>query len=646
MAAITKTFHDHIRLSNIDGHGIKQILYPETTSDDIIMPDGNKLTTYLTEMTDDIEFVKPTSTATAKGIKFVDPENSDFYGIIQNSSNLWIGASETASYHHNGFTHISSGWKTIDGVFTPNESVFIAVPKDTDNDGIPDNADNYNILHVGNYSKYAIPLTGSLEVTGSIGMASTSKGYMLHDGKQQYPGLFNNADNLWIGAASKNSYHHYGMTLISAGWHTTADKYEASTQATDGSMMVLDKDYSSSETARTITVRIGYKSQKFTLPANKRGVAIDTVKVGLPTAYYGDWVIKTDAKTGVESNETLYVSLPEYDPASPDAPTTAINRAILHTGNSGLYNLNFSRGRGITAIDSSDNMYYAFCDNGTNLWIGAHATTSRHHIGKTYISSGWELGTGISDPSVSNRSIYISVPDVSSSIIYPDEQSGGKNYEVIHSGIINEYLENNIGYGLSSTDQMITTYKSINSTDHVDIGTDIDLKDVGLIKNSGSNFWIGCNKAESYHHYGQVLISSGWRYRDLDTDAEVSIADALTYHGDILGANYRLWSKKFTDSGSMTIGKDAYLVPYESVKISVPKYRFDSSYAPSYKDGTDGSTYHYSESDDVFYGDYDNPMIPNDCDNYDVLHKGNFQSWFLSFCSSHASQIKSALGIS
>lgn len=639
MAAITKTFHDHIRLSNIDGHGIKQILYPETTSDDIIMPDGKKLTKYLTEMTDDIEFVKPASTATAKGIKFVDPENNDFYGIIQNSSNLWIGATETASYHHNGFTHISSGWKTIDGVFTPNESVFIAVPKDTDNDGIPDNADNYNILHVGNYSKYAIPLAGSLEVTGSIGMASTSKGYLLHDGKQQYPGLFNNGDNLWIGAASKNSYHHYGMTLISAGWHATTYKYEASAQATDGSMMVLDKDYSSSESARTIGFIADGRYQRFTLPANKRGVAIDTVKVGLPTAYYGDWVVKTDEQTGVESNETLYVSLPEYDPASPDAPTTAINRAILHTGNSGFYNLNFTRGRGITAMDSSDNMYYAFCDNGTNLWIGAHATTSRHHVGKTYISSGWEFDSTLHSNSVPYRSIYISVPNVSTLISDSAEQSGGKNYEVIHSGIINEYLENNIGYGLSSTDQMITTYKNINSTDYVPLDgawdTNNKVKDVGLIKNSGANFWIGCDKAESYHHYGQVLISTGWRYKELLSDADVNITDALD------STDYQdLWNAKFSPSGAY-FSNAAYLAPYETIKISVPKYDPSSSFAGegTYQTETEGSSTYYR-------GVSQYPMVPNNCDNYDALHKGNFQSWFLSFCSSHASQIKSALGIS
>lgn len=650
MAAITKTFHDHIRLSNIDGHGIKQILYPETTSDDIIMPDGNKLTTYLSSMTDDITFAKPASIPTAKGIMFIDTNNEEYPGLLQNSSNLWIGARTTVGYHHKGKVYISAGWDSgTGGAFTTNDSINIVVPRDTDNDGLPDNGTAYKVLHEGNYSNYAIPLTGSLNVSGNIGMNATSKGYLLHDGRQQYPAIYNNGDNLWIGASSRDSYHHYGMTLISAGWHPSADKYAASSQSVSNSMMVLDKDYASSSSARTIRIKIGYKYQNFTLPANKKGVAIDTVKVGLPNAYYGDWVIKTNEQTGVEANETLYVSLPEYDPASPDVPTTAVNYPILHSGNSGLYNLNFDTGRAITTVDSTNNRYDLICDNGTNLWIGAHSGSARHHVGKTFISSGWDGGfdpEGASHDPTSYRSIYVSVPDVSG-YPTPDSQQGGTNYEVIHAGIINEYLENSVGYGLSSTDQMISTYKSINSTDHVDIGSDIDLKDVGLIKNSGSNFWIGCNKAESYHHYGQVLISSGWRYRDLETDAEVSIADALYQHttpGE-LGGTYLLWSKKFDNSGGVSTYNHAYLAPYESVKISVPKYRFDSSYARSYKDGTAG-TYYYDDVDDVFRGDNDNPMIPNDCDNYDILHKGNFQSWFLSFCSSHASQIKSALGIS
>ena len=141
-----------------------------------------------------------------------------------------------------------------------------------------------------------------------------------------------------------------------------------------------------------------------------------------------------------------------------------------------------------------------------------------------------------------------------------------------------------------------------------------------------------------------MLISSGWRYRDLKTDAEVSIADALYQHTspDEYGGTYLLWSKKFDNSGSVSTYNHAYLAPYESVKISVPKYRFNSSYAPSYKDGKSG-TYYYDEDDDVFRGNNDNHMIPNDCDNYDILHKGNFQSWYLTFCSSHASQIMSAL---
>ena len=833
MATITKTFHDHIRLSNVDGHGIKQILYPETTSDDIIMSDGTKLSHYLTNISDNLEFVKPTSISNAKGVMFIDSNNETFPGLIQNSSSLWIGARNSTSYHHKGSVYISSGWTTSNNQFTPNATIKVSIPKDANSDGVPDGADNYDVLHSGNYSQYAIPMSGSLNVTGNLGistagaglsisdtkgqfiaiserqidyttpetdislptsagtngnalvigfnsttngphhigptyistgwyfdnndgmaqghetlylslpldmnydgipdssrivkvlhsdnfsryaiplsgsiyltgdlgMSYTSKGFWLHDGKEHYPGLYNNGDNLWIGASAKESYHHFGMSFISAGWHNYARKYINSKKTEQTAVMVLNRAYSPTSNSRTIRIYNSstHRYENYVLPANRTGVNIDDVKVSLPGVSYGDWVKATSEMSGVEPNETVYISLPEFDVVegyyysgqfyttsshtttiTPDTthiyldlgsgklykwngnsyvitteiiPTTATNYPVLHSGNSGNYDINFDSFRGITftntyttmGADTNEIKYFALRDSGTNLWIGAEKGDAFHHLGKTFISAGWNydyLGSS------TNRSIYVSVPRVVSGQ-YPYDQSGCDNYEVVHAGIINEYLENSVGYGLSSTDQMISTYKSINSTDHVDIGDDIDLKDVGLIKNSGSNFWIGCNKAESYHHYGQVMISSGWRYRDLKTDAEVSIADALQHPSGAGG--YMLWSKKFDDSGIISTHQHAYLAPYESVKISVPKYRFDSSDARSYKDSSIHGTYNYDEVGDVFYGDDDNPMIPNDCDNYDILHKGNFQSWFysqtwfFSFCSSHAAQIKSALGIS
>ena len=53
---ISKIFHDHIVMSNVDKHGVKQILYPRTTSDDVMMRDGNGTVTnnILTDFLSDV----------------------------------------------------------------------------------------------------------------------------------------------------------------------------------------------------------------------------------------------------------------------------------------------------------------------------------------------------------------------------------------------------------------------------------------------------------------------------------------------------------------------------------------------------------------------------------------------------------------
>lgn len=53
---ITKIFHDHIVMSNVDKHGVKQVLYPRTTSDDVMMRDSNGTVTnnILTDFLSDV----------------------------------------------------------------------------------------------------------------------------------------------------------------------------------------------------------------------------------------------------------------------------------------------------------------------------------------------------------------------------------------------------------------------------------------------------------------------------------------------------------------------------------------------------------------------------------------------------------------
>jgi hypothetical protein len=75
--------------------------------------------------------------------------------------------------------------------------------------------------------------------------------------------------------------------------------------------------------------------------------------------------------------------------------------------------------KGIWGKDTNGNSYPYAYDNGSNLWIGASATKSTHHVGSTYISSGWGGSAG-------NESIFISVPK--------SNNTDGTNYKVWHAG--------------------------------------------------------------------------------------------------------------------------------------------------------------------------------------------------------------------
>lgn len=70
----------------------------------------------------------------------------------------------------------------------------------------------------------ALALTGGT-LSGSVLISATGKGYNLKDASgTSYGGLYENGDNLWIGAASSTSPHHRGTngnTYISAGYNTT-----------------------------------------------------------------------------------------------------------------------------------------------------------------------------------------------------------------------------------------------------------------------------------------------------------------------------------------------------------------------------------------------------------------------------------------
>ena len=75
--------------------------------------------------------------------------------------------------------------------------------------------------HIG-----ALPLTGGV-LSGSVAISITGRGYNLTDSSgTRYGGIYENGNNLWIGAASSTSPHHRGAqgnTYISAGYSTNSN---------------------------------------------------------------------------------------------------------------------------------------------------------------------------------------------------------------------------------------------------------------------------------------------------------------------------------------------------------------------------------------------------------------------------------------
>lgn len=104
--------------------------------------------------------------AVNKGIYLTDGTNT-FAGIIQNAENLWIGAQSSTATYHSGNTYISAGT----GSALINRFV----------SGSSGTRGSYYILDSGNYSSYALPLsggtmTGNINLTTGIGITADTSG--------------------------------------------------------------------------------------------------------------------------------------------------------------------------------------------------------------------------------------------------------------------------------------------------------------------------------------------------------------------------------------------------------------------------------------------------------------------------------------
>lgn len=78
--------------------------------------------------------------ASGRGWYLKDSVSNNYPGVYDNGSNLWLGATATASTHHRGATYISAGFNGSSG----NTTIYVCVPNTSNNNGT-----NYAVYHTG-----------------------------------------------------------------------------------------------------------------------------------------------------------------------------------------------------------------------------------------------------------------------------------------------------------------------------------------------------------------------------------------------------------------------------------------------------------------------------------------------------------------
>lgn len=98
-----------------------------------------------------------------KYIYLTDSAGNQYVGLGNNGSNLWIGASQTAAYHHRGGTYISAGHDGTSG----NETIFVSVPNAANDGGT-----NYGVWHKGNLKNATTTTAGLMSAADKTFMES------------------------------------------------------------------------------------------------------------------------------------------------------------------------------------------------------------------------------------------------------------------------------------------------------------------------------------------------------------------------------------------------------------------------------------------------------------------------------------------
>ena len=240
----------------------------------------------------------------------------------------------------------------------------------------------------------------------------------------------------------------------------------------------------------------------------------------------------TDHKVSMTLGTTTkaYLLGSSTTPTSSAQNVTTIADTGVYLGDTAgtLYAGNFyvtSTGKGYYLKDSGGNMYPGVCDNGTNLWIGSTATQATHHIGSTYISTGYN-----STNSAGNPTIYISVPTAGN--------NNGTNYPVFHSGNFTTTGSGNaitsVAYDTNTTKLTFTKGSTFSLSTHTH--TTLNVGTVGTVANP-VYFSNGAPTACQYPSSGNWAPSGG-SLPYISGSGVLEIGPYIDFHGTTSQADY------------------------------------------------------------------------------------------------------------
>ena len=145
-----------------------------------------------------------------KGYFLIDKNDTSYPGIIDNSTNLWIGAGATSGRHHVGGTFISSGYDSANG--TGYSTISVSVPNATN-----DNATNYKVLHNGNTSFTPSQTSGNKVGTLVINDISNDI-YANDDTLLQSNSVTSNFRPIILGTTSSSSHGNLNTSVTGQGY--------------------------------------------------------------------------------------------------------------------------------------------------------------------------------------------------------------------------------------------------------------------------------------------------------------------------------------------------------------------------------------------------------------------------------------------